>query len=330
MAKYRIAALATAYLAVAGAICTLIAGADPIVAGRTIAGRSVARSVQSPGHLYVLDGSAVYRFPLAQDGLPATQPDGVLYPELTSGFYSLAVDKIGHVFVADIDQGIVAEFAAGATGHRFPISILYVDAPARLALDDAERLYVYCDAFQEQNIAIFARGAHGHDTPISIVAKYGFEVDYVIAKNGVLSVLNDSYAVAVYNHPLNNPSQPDRLIIPDGNFFEFNSTLALDEATGKLYIQFGPDGQYWDKVDYDVRPTVPSAQKPWIFTGDCGSANYVFVFGTVIVKSYLIVSCASNGDVLVYRKDQFGRQRAPVEIVGEGILGFPRQMAVGP
>jgi hypothetical protein len=121
---------------------------------------------------------------------------------------------------------------------------------------------------------------------------------------------------------------------PDGNFFVFGPTLALDEVMHRLYIQFGPDGDYWDKVNYDVRPpspsSVPSVQEPWIFTGDCGSANYVFVGGTVIIKQYLIVSCLNNGDVLVYRTGRFGRQKAPVESVGQGSLQSPWEMAVGP
>jgi hypothetical protein len=334
MEKRRMIAVATFVLA--AAVWPINAGAaSTVVAGRFTVNRSIAQS-SSPGHLYVLDDrqKAVYRYPLAQDGLPATQFDGVLYPQVASAVYGLAVDKVGHVFVADPDQGIIAEFAAGATGHQQPISILNVGAVSadRLKIDDAQRLYVHYGV--NQDIAIFAKGAHGNDPPISVITPQGDPTDYVVARNGALYVLNDTRPVAVYNSPLRNPSQPDRLIWPDGNFYLFGTTLALDEATERLYIQFGPDGDYWDKVDYDVRPPAPtgapSVQKPWIFTGDCGSKNFVNVGGTVIIKNYLIVSCLNNADVLVYRTGQFGRQRAPVETVGLGTLSSPWEMAVGP
>jgi hypothetical protein len=330
--KKRRAAMAAFMLA--AAVWPHAAGANSTVGAEgPVANRLIARS-PSPSHLYVLDDGqkAVYRFPLAQDGLPAMQPDGVLYPQVASYVYGVAVDKVGHVFLADPDQGMVAEFAAGAMGKQQPISILNVGgvAPDHLKIDDADRLYVHYGVNQE--IAIFAKGAHGNDAPISIIPTYGWSIDYVVARSGALYVLENNYAVAVYKNPLHNPSQPDQLMWPDGNFFEFNSTLALDEATDRLYIQFGPDGQYWSKVNYDVRPAsgAVSPVGPWIFTGDCGSANYVNVGGTIIIKQYLIVSCLNNGDVLVYRTNLFGRQRAPVETVGQGTLASPLEMAVGP
>jgi hypothetical protein len=330
--------MATAAFALAGVFWPLNAGADSSGgAVRFVADHSVARSSSLSGHLYVLDLSkSVYRFPLAPDGLPAIQPDGVLYPVGAVGPKGLAVDKVGHVFLADPDQQTVSEFAAGATGQQKPISILNLspDFPDRLNIDDSERLYVHLGT--NQDIAIFAKGAHGHDAPISIESGNRFATDYVIAKSGVLYVLNTAYAVGVYNKPLNNPSQPDWLIWPDGGYHNFSDTLALDETTNRLYIQFDVCcAHYWDKVNYDVRPPsgaiVASAWQPWIYTGDCGPMNNYIVGGTVIIKNYLIVSCNySQGVVFVYRTDQFGRQRAPVETVGQGTLCCPYEMAVGP
>jgi hypothetical protein len=291
--------------------------------------------------LYVLEHAykAVYRFPLAQDGLPATQPDGVMYPQGAVYPEGLAVDKVGHMFVADPNGwgGAVAEFAAGATGQQQPISILNLSTagPDRLSIDGSQRLYVHYNA--NQDIAIFSKGAHGNDAPISVVVPYQFKyysIDYLIAKSGSLYVLNQALAVVVYNHPLDSPTQPDRFMRADGGYEAFfNQTIALDEATDRLYLQFSvTDPRYWNKVNYGVRPLsgASAATDALIFTGDCGSTGQSSVFGTVIVKNYLIVSCNSNGDVLVYRTNQFGRQKAPVETVGQGSLYSPVEMAVGP
>ncbi len=347
-------AIATAVIALAAAVWPHAAGAASTVgAGRFGVARSVAPTSPSPGHLYVLEHAykAVYRFPLAQDGLPATSPDGVLY--LRGAVYpeGLAVDKVGHVFVADpngwgcdyrgacLRAGGVAEFAAGATGQQSPISILRLSLglPDRLNMDDAERLYVHYNG--NQDIAIFAKGARGFDAPISVVPPYyqhELASDYVIAKSGALyiEILGGPGPVAIYNHPLNNPSAPDQLLLPQGGFeFFWDQTLALDDATNRLYIQFEVlNSKYWNKVNYGVRPAsgTSMATDPLIFTGDCGSAGNSNVGGTVIIKKYLIVSCNSNGDVLVYRTDQYGRQGAPIETVGQGTLASPWEMALGP
>jgi hypothetical protein len=324
-------ALAAAFLPhnVGAATAEVVTGA--------VVGRSVARQSSAPRHLYVLDGgNAVFRFPLAQDGLPAMQPDSVLYPEGARDLTGLAVDRVGHVFVADGDKGTVSEFAAGATGQQLPISVLNLgDDPDRLNIDDFERLYVHLGT--NQDIAIFAKGAHGNDAPISIVPLFPqafFITDYVIATTGALYALNWGGPVAVFDDPLNNPLQPDRLISADGNFYTFKTTLALDDATDQLYIEFDPGTEkYWNKVSYDVRSAssnnAPFTHIPWIFTGACGQATSVN--GTKVIKNYLIVSCNYNpGVVSVYRKEEFGRQRAPVEIVGQGTLCCPFEMAVGP
>jgi len=304
-------------------------------AGRSVIYSSVARSPLTPRHLYVLDGgTAVYRFPLAQDGLPAMQPDSALYPEGARDLTGLAVDRAGHVFVADGDKGTVSEFAAGATGQQQPISVLDLggDGPDRLNIDNSERLYVHYG--ENQDIAIFAKGAHGNDAPISIVPPWNtsFVTDYVIAIDGALFVTNYVRPVTVYDDPLQNPSLPSRFIWPDGNFYAYKTTLALDDATDHLYIQLDPNPEkYWNKVSYDVRPLsgAPSTWFPYIYTGACGEA--FSVNGTKIIKNYLIVSCNNNpGVVSVYRKSEFGRQRAPVEIVGQGTLCCPFEMAVGP
>jgi hypothetical protein len=310
--------------------------ASTISAGHSVLGQ--APSSTSPGHLYVLDNNrAVYRFPLAQDGLPDTRPDGVMYPQGAVYPQGIAVDKAGHVFVADPNGwgGAVAEFAAGSVGQQQPISILNLsgDNPDRLKIDDAERLYVHYN--KNQDLAIFAKGAHGNDAPISVVPPFPgawFIIDYVIGPRGTLYALNSVYPLAVYDDPIHNPSSPNGLIWPDGGH-AFNTTVAFDAATDRIYIQFYVSSpHYWEKVNYDVR--APSGNNAaaynFIFTGDCGSTQESFVGGTVIVKKYLIVSCNSNSDILVYRTDQFGRQRKPVETVGKGTLSGNWEIAVGP
>lgn len=303
--------------------------------------RAVERSSPTPSHLYVLDNAnkAVYRFPLSQDGLPAIQPDGVLYPIGAVYPEGLAIDSAGNIFVADAHGwgGAVAEFAAGATGLQQPISILNLsaDGPDRLYMDVADRLYVHFNA--NQDVAIFAKGAQGNDSPLSIVPPYqqlDYAIDFLVVKSGALYILNESGPVTAYDHPLRNPQHPTRFMWPDSGFEAFfDQSLAIDESTDRLYIQFAVrDSRNWNKINYGVRsPTGTSAAvDPLIFTGDCGSAGKSSVFGTVIVGKYLIVSCASNSDVLVYRTDHFGRQRLPVEVVGQGKLLDPLEIAVGP
>ncbi len=309
--------------------------------GHSISEGTTARSLPASRHLYVLEhaNKAVYRYPLAQDGLPSAQPDGVLYPQGAIYPEGLTVDKVGDVFVADVHGwgGAVAEFAAGATGPQEPISILNLgaDGPDRLNIDSSDRLYVHYNA--NQDIAVFAKGAHGNDAPMSIVPPYQrkyYSIDYLIAKSGWMYVLNEALAIAVYQNPLGSPSQPNGIMRADGGYEAFfDQTLALDAATDRLYLQFSvTDSRYWNKVNYGVRPLSGTslATDPLIFTGDCGPAGQSSVFGTVIVKKYLIVSCNNNGDVLVYRTDEFGRQRAPVETIGRGTLVSPMEMAIGP
>jgi hypothetical protein len=347
MARRRISAVAAASVALFIAPWPHSVAAAHTVAGRPAPMASIARS-SSAGHLYVLDfmigHHAIYRFALAPDGLPATQPDSALYPQGAIYPQGIAVDKSGHIFMADplaytcyaygvcLQGGAVAEFAAGATGPQWPISLLYADLPGIVKMDDAQRLYVHIDGRHE--IGIFAKGAHGQDPPISVVSDHALVTDYTIAKSGVLYASNFDGPVGVYDNPLNSPSQPDRLINQDGNFYSFRGTLALDEATNRLYIQFDVQlEKYWNKVNYDVRSPsgVPAAtaKGPWIFTGDCGPLGLTSVGGAVIIKKYLIVSCASIGVVFVYRTGQFGRQ-SPVELVGQGLFNGPETMAVGP
>jgi hypothetical protein len=335
MRKHHIAALAMALFALAAAVEPNGAeAASTSGAGQSVTNRSVARSSPTNGHLYVLDFSnAVYRFPLAQDGLPATKPDGVLYPMWTARPLGLAVDKVGHIFVDYGTSGVVAEFAAGATGHRLPISILYVaNYPDHLKSDDAGRLYLHLNG--NRSIAIFAKGAQGHDAPISIVANSDAS-DYVSARSGALYTVSLGCAVAVYNDPLNNPTQPDRLIWPDGRYNCFTDSLAIDVANDRLYIQFDQGNNfYYNKVNYDVRTqsggAVASALEPWILTGQCAPKFDNYVGGTMIIKNYLIVSCSTDPDVFVYHADKFGRHGAPFEVVGDKVLTGPWEIAVGP
>jgi hypothetical protein len=244
--KLRIPAMATAVCIVAFAVwphCAAVAN---------VGARSAARS-STLGHLFVLDVQqrAVFRYRLAQDGLPAIKPDGVLYPEGTVYPEGLAVDKAGHIYVADphgwgcdyigvcLPAGGVAEYAADATGPQHPISILRLSQnnPDRLKIDDSGRLYVHYNAGQD--IAIFAKGAHGNDSPISVIPPFydpELASDYVIAKNGALYVLDSPGPIMLYDDPLQSPSQPNQLMWPDGGYeFAFSQTLALDEADKQLY-----------------------------------------------------------------------------------------------
>ncbi|MBV9647044.1 MAG: hypothetical protein JO043_06260 [Candidatus Eremiobacteraeota bacterium] len=293
---------------------------------------------KSFGHLYVLDVYylAVYRFPIRFDGLPASRPDGTLYLEGAQQPTGLAVDRTGHVFVADWKAWGVAKFAVGATGHRSPISTLApkLCVPDYLKVDDPGRLYVHCNG--DQTVRIFAKGARGNDPPLNVIPPYfqnEFVSDYTVSDAGTLYKLDYAGPVEVYKHPLRHPPQVDFFLKPqDGYEFNFYQVLALDQLTDHLYIEFYTRAESpWNKVNYAARalgePRDPTPLDPLIFTGDCGSMQWNGVGGIVVSGQYLIVSCSSSGDVLAYRKDRFGRQHA-VEKVISNI--YPGEIAIGP
>jgi hypothetical protein len=300
-------------------------------------------SGRAHGHLYVLDVSslAVYRFPIASDGLPSAKPDGTLVPEGAKDPQGLAVDRSGHVFLADEETQVVYEYAAGATGQQKPISMLNLpgDGPDHLRMDSAERLYVYYDngdGGHGKAIAIFAKGAQGNDPPISIISPYynpELPADYVITPSGALYIFDWSMGAHIigYNNPLDSPSTPDVFMSLQGGL-EFNPaySIAFDEETNRLYFQFyvngiGP-GYY---MNFAVRrlPYNSSALDQMMFSGQCPAQDGQSS-GAVVSKQYLIVACTFNPEVLVYRKDLFGH-REPVEII-RGPLRGPAQITIGP
>jgi hypothetical protein len=283
---------------------------------------------------------AVYRFPLAPDGLPATEPDSTLKLIGTRYPLGLAVDPSGRMFVADEITGIVYEYATGASGPQQPISTLnlFGHAPEHLKMDSAERLYVEYGENQDQAIAIYAKGAQGNDPPISVIAPYyhlELATDYVITPSGTLYILDWSMGAGIigYNHPLHSPSKPDVFMwLQGGRLGEFSDgySMAFDDATNQLYFQFSPQDTNGPDMDFAVRKVPDYSTEPdsKIYSKRC-SAQDGQSGGAVVIKAYLIVSCAFDPEVLVYRRDLFGIRR-PVEVVGRGTLGGPSQIAVGP
>ena len=304
-----------------------------------LAGLAANRQGQGAKHLYVLDDyyKAVYRFPLAKDGMPAPQADGVLYPQGAITPSGLAVDRDGHVFVADSTANVIDEFAAGATGQQSPIATLNVGAnqPNYLKFDASDRLFVHYG--YDQSIAIFAKGAHGKSKPISIVPAYyspQSSNDYVVTPDGSLLILmwaQGGSRIAIYNHPIKHPSKPDAFMWPQGGYeFVFWQTMALDERANRLYVEFNPEASSkWGRVDFASRPLPGSNGTPddWLLTDQCGSSKWWGVGGSLVYQDYLFVSCSASGDVLVYDKRATGKQRA-VATIAKG--SYPWEIAVGP
>jgi hypothetical protein len=323
-------------------VLAALLGSRGVVAGAPAG----SRPVTAHGHLYVLDVGtlSVFRFPLGAEGLPAAKPDNVLRLEGAKYPLGLAVNRAGNVFVADGQLGVVNEYAAGASGPQKPISTLNIPgaAPDHLKIDDAERLYVHLGGGdQNEAIAVYAKGAQGNDGPLSVIVPYyspELAADYVITPSGKLYVLDWSHGAGIlgYEHPLESPSKPDELLSVQGPWeTSVGYSLALDDATGHLYFQF--DYRYeekWDNVNFADRAItetgggISTGGDPSIFSSEC-PAQYGQTGGAVIVKRYLMVSCVFNPEVLVYRKDRFGK-RSPVEIVGRGALAGPSQIAIGP
>lgn len=340
--RIQIAAIATVAIA-------LFSGTSPADSGTAFA--------HPPGHLYVLyEGSyksgpppIVVRYPLAQDGLPATTPDGLMYPQGELYPTGMAVDDRGDIFLASEHGwggGAVAEFSASAMSQQSPrttrlqqpdsILNLVGEYPDLLKFDNAERLYVHL--YVSQNFAIFAMGAHGHATPIAVVPSYNKDErvsDFAISKSGVLYVLDGLFAqVAVYDNPLRASWLPDWYMRPDQGEGLFDSALGLDESTNRLFIQFDEGSYKGNTLTFDARPLskrpLGAASSLVITNGQCGSPEGgTYVHGAMVAKNYLIIPCVLGpSEVMVFRTDQFGKRKA-VETFGEH-MRFPWEIALGP
>jgi hypothetical protein len=299
-----------------------------------------------PGHLYVLDANAgaVLRFRLAKDGLPEKEPDAVLTAEGAELPSGLAVDRSGNMFVADVDGWAgVAKFAAGSTGLQKPVSVLNMARYGAdwLRIDDDSHLFVHVESNPYNGIVVFSESARANDEPMSVIPPFRRSececiADFVVAQSGSLYVLDSPGPVDVYEQPLRSPQRPDWFMSPAGYpslETNFEQTLALDEASSSIYIQFQSWESYeWNVANFGVRAAARDERLPdqLIFTGQCGTAsNGPGVMSAAISQSYLLMSCLIPRAVLVYHADEFGRQRL-IERVGLGDLQSPDEITLGP
>ena len=298
------------------------------------------RSVSA--HLYVADGSkkAVYRFPIGQDGLPATQPDSMISWAFNEPA-GIAIDHAGNVYVADVAANAVYEFKANAfNADAFmvtrPIQTLNVSFPQAIAVDSHG--YLYVETLETNAVNVYAPHAHGNDPPLHTMPMGNLFIRAVLVdSNDRLFVMVISRVYAFFS-PLTNWTKPTLLFSADRYENVFLSTMGLDETENALLVEFAPDieNREYAAADFGRRTLNPLTsarpKEPKILTKECrgSSRGPGDAEGALISGNYFMFGCnEANAAVLVYPAHKYGRLQL-VERVGEGILLSPLDVKLGP
>jgi len=305
--------------------------------GATDRGGSRALPQTGHPHLYVAQGfygqSAVYRFALGADGLPAKVPDGEL--KLDFPFPgSIAVGRNGDLYVSSSGNGsgceknscFVAAFAPGASQSAKPIRRLYVpQVPLYVAVDQRGYLDVSTLEGGGKITNIYTPNAKGNDAPIAQITTPG--INALGASHGIVYIQTIQIGTGVEGAAEHSSRQP--VYYTYGNNYSSDGVVT---GGGDLYAQF-----YWPvKSGYDLATAVYHIDRPGspirtiVGTGcKVSRSGGALGYGLAVYKKYLFEGCVdangSAGAVLVYDASKSGDQTPIMRLPG-GDTG----VAVGP
>jgi hypothetical protein len=286
-------------------------------------------------HLYVTTPSAtVVSYPLNKAGLPATKPDWQLQGGLQSP-RAVSLDGAGYIYVSDAGPGQVRVYAPGASGNAMPVRTITVPSGGQtqsLAVDKAGDVFVtYGNLF---TLLVYPAGAHDvGSSPATPVLAFepGFLIfGLVVDSSGRLYVSPPEGSILVYDDLVGStrvtPHLPDRVIAARGEEQGPFSPMAVEAATGDVYMQvvFNNLPQRWQANDWAARPAAGGPDRRSVSDFGYSPSGPDDSQAMAVNANYVMMTSYYPIDLLVY-KNTTGRQSRPVEVLppGYGIVLWP-------
>lgn len=282
-------------------------------------------------HLYVgVDGGTVLLLPFLPNGLPSVTPEAIL--NVGSSPFGLAFDSHNDLYVSSPNSGQVRIFAPGPHGATQLIHIFdFGTYVASLAVGPDDYVYVVVDPNSGgSSVKIYPPGIGDPSQPVAQIFTSNFFGDIALDRTGALYVRTFSN-ILVYSHPRLSQAL-DGMFAPPGGYWMYDGygSTAVDRDNQLLFVVHTlrlPNR--WGNADFAVRDLTENVLSDRvILTSDCtGQYGYPgFGDGAAVREPYLFYAC--DNQILVYRADVFGKQRAVTKLSG-GPIETPLNVIVG-